>query len=239
LNILPHVLVADGLWRRFSWPDAIRPDLLAGSIAPDAYRLQPGRSFRPFHFRSRTRAGERLEDFLATHLRPALALGAGPEQAFWIGWLSHVCADGAWRRLLRAELPELWRQCLDNDPIHSSQMRLAYQVACDRVDREAAVAQSLYISELRQFLRHMTPAYDIFPLDALVFHRWITTVVADHLPPPLATDAGADELSYSFVMRAVDVSVEETIAILSSEMQRLARKPGQWEFPDHDDRPFV
>jgi hypothetical protein len=118
-------------------------------------------------------------------------------------------------------------------------MRLAYQMACDRVDREAAVAQSLYVSELRQFLRNMTPGYDIFPLDAMVFHRWITTVAAEHLPPPLTPEPGVDQLTYAFVMRAVDVSVEETVAILASEMQRLARKPGQWEFPDHDDTPFA
>lgn len=238
MNILPHMLVADAIWRRFSWPDGIRAHLLAGAVAPDSYRLQPGKSFRPFHFRSRTRAGERLEDFLSTHLRPPMALGAGDEQAFWMGWLSHICADAAWRRMLRASMPELWRQCLEGDPDHSAAMRQSYQHACDRVDREIATIQSLYISELRQLLMGLIPAYDLFPLDTMIFHRWVTSVVSGHLPPPMPPEPGTDEVDHTFVMRAVDAATEETVAVLAAEMQRMARKPAQWEFPDQGEPLF-
>jgi hypothetical protein len=219
MNALPHVILADEVRQELQWPDWVRIHAIIGGIAPDAHRLLPGVSFRSLHFRSRRKIGERLRDFLGEYLRPVLQAGGNDEQAYWIGWLSHVVGDTIWQRMLRTELAEFWASCTGPDHAHAMAMRAEYQCACDRVDNEIAAGQPEYFSELRWMLRSANPTYDLYPLNPVVLNEWIGKVATDALPPTPPSSPGTNLVTLDFVRRAIALAREETVAIATREME--------------------
>jgi hypothetical protein len=211
--------MADAVRRRLHWPDWLRLHTSLGAVAPDAYRLISGLGYRPLHFRSQSRAGQRLEDFLALYLRPVLRGGGNDERAFWTGWLCHIMADTVWQRAIQAELPNLWQGALSSDGELSKALRQEYQNACDRVDREITNVQAEHVSELRWALRSAEPGYNVHPLNSAVLSQWVGDLCANALPPPEPATPGTDLISYTFVRRVVEAATEEAITLFSRESE--------------------
>lgn len=220
MNSLPHLIHADGVWRRLDWPAATRGHFLLGSIAPDTHRVVPALHYRRLHFRSRRRGGERLRDFLRDYLEPALVEGSGAERAFWLGWLCHVIADALWQRLIRTELPELWSGCLSSDREERQRLREDYHNACNVVDRELAEIRPQYAAELRWLLRSASPEYDLALLNRASLSQWVGLVTTGAMPPQDAGDSGNEVISYAFVSRAIGAADEEALALITSELRR-------------------
>lgn len=219
MNALPHAMLADEVRQELHWPDWVRVHAIVGGLAPDAHRVLPGVSYRTLHFRSRRKIGERLRDFLGEYLRPVLQVGGHDEQAYWIGWLSHVVSDTIWQRMLRQELSEFWASCTSPDRAYAMAMRAEYQRACDRVDNEIATGQPEYFSELRWMLRSANPTYDLYPLNPVVLNEWIGKVATDALPPTPPSSPGTPLITVDFVRRAMDEAREETLALVQREME--------------------
>jgi hypothetical protein len=219
MNALPHILVADDVRRRLQWPDWVRAHVLMGALAPDAYRIVPGLDYRALHFRYRHGVGQRLSDYLADYLRPALREGGHDEQAFRVGWLSHILSDLVWQKMLREQFPQLWGGVLGQDVAAGRQLRLEYQNACDRIDREIAQSQSEYLAEVRWTLRSANLQYDLTPLNVTVMNQWIGRVAIEALPPSAPPTPGIDYLRAEFVHRACAAGVERTVALMIREYE--------------------
>lgn len=229
MNPLPHLLVADAVWRRLQWPAGTRGHLLAGSVAPDAHRVSPDIGFRRSHFRLRRETGNRPRDLLNEYVRPALLVGSAEEQGFWLGWLSHVTSDALWRRMLRDHLPGLWHGCTRGEQERRQLLRAQYRDACDTVDREIADAEPRLMDELRWVLRTTHRAYDVFPLTPQQLDEWIAVVLASHLPPDVPESRGNDVIYRAFVQHVMDGAVEESLVLIYTELDRAAQELGTSE----------
>ncbi len=222
MNALPHLTIADHAWRYLGWPQAVRGHMLLGAVAPDAYHLVAGLGYRTLHFRSRTVSGQRLMDFLEEHLRPALAVAPSPEAAFWTGWLSHILADGLWRRAIRAELPALWSSCLAGRGPDVSHLRDEYRRACDAVDRQLADLRPNYVAELRWLLRGTGVRYNVRLISPGAVSHWAGRLTVGALPPPPSPPSpDPHPIGYPFVLRAMDAAEEEVMALMHSELRQL------------------
>lgn len=224
---LSHILIADSVWRRIEWPSATRPHLLLGSVAPDAYRADPASTFRDTHFRSHQILGQRGKDFLGALLRPALSLGSDEEQAFWLGWLSHLTADLFWRRLVRQDLSEVWRDCRDADPDRAADARERFRLGCDAADRELFGLRTRQILELQQLLRRAVPDYPLGPMNHQLLDRWVDIVCTEHLPPADPGPVPQLKVSVDFMSRAVEVCSEEAARSVTAELERMQRRTQQ------------
>ncbi len=218
--------MADSVWRRLQWPTTTRGHLLVGAIAPDAHRVAQDLGFRKSHFRLRRQAGMRPRDLLIEYVRPALIIGSPDEQAFWLGWLTHVSSDALWRRTLRDHLPGLWHGCTRGERERRRLLRSQYRDACDTVDREIAESEPALMDELRCLLRTNHRLYDVFPLSPQQLEEWIIALLSDYLPPPEPETRGNDVIYRAFVKHVMDAAVEESLVLIYTELDRAAEEKG-------------
>jgi hypothetical protein len=202
--------------------------MLVGSIAPDAWRLMEGKSFRRVHFRSQRKVGERLGDFLTNYLQPAWFRGDAQEQGFWAGWLTHIVADGVWRRMLSVEMPELWAEAVGLRGDERFSLLARYQAACDRADRQLNIAREREVAEQRWLLRSVSQGYGVFPVDPSALSRWVTTVAEDLMPPAEPTAAGDPALDAEFVARAQQAALDEFLGVFRHQMEILSTHEEDW-----------
>ena len=228
MNAVPHILVADTVFRSLDWGETARAHMAVGAIAPDAYRIIAGLSFRDLHFRGRRGSKVQLRDFADTYVIPALARGQGDEQAFWAGWYCHLVSDRVWRRMLRTELPDLWQAVTSGDREERARVRDGYQAACDRVDVQLADAPGSTVAELRWLLRSWQPGYELGLVKASQMREWVVQVGSNAMPPPEPTLVGRTDVDFAFVQRAIAAAQQQ----LAKDMANLARQAD--ESPDFD-----
>lgn len=225
MNPLPHLMLADAVWGRLELLPGARGHLLLGAIAPDAHRVTPELDYRLLHFRRRSRVGERFQDFLYDYLAPALRTGGADEQAFRMGYTCHIAGDAVWRRMIRAELPELWAGCLNRSSPDGRLLRDRFQWDCDAADRHLAQTHPSYVAELRRLLRSADPHYDVKPLTSLAINHWVGLVTTSGLPPPAPPASGDAVISHDFVLRAVDAAREEALAVIGGQLRKIGTEP--------------
>jgi hypothetical protein len=222
MNPLPHVMIGDTLWYRLHLPDVLRPAILLGSTAPDAYRLVPGLGYRPTHFQSPDAPGDPIGQFCEQFLQPALVHGSLQEQAFRMGWLGHLVADDVWRRLLKEQAPDIWAACTRAEPQRRVHQRGRYRDACAAADRGLAAAQPEYTDALRRLLAGARPEYPVSPLTPSVLMRWTVAVVRHAMPPRAVVDDGAELIAPKLLRRAIEQSCVEAMAVILREQAAAA-----------------
>ena len=220
---LGHLLVADRLFQQLGWPEGMRPMLYLGAIAPDAYRVTLGVDYRDVHFRETRRQGLRLTDFLQVHLRPALAGKDFVAKAFFSGWLSHICADYAWRQRIRSDLTELWEGVLSGPRLEALALKHQFYDECDWVDIELYRQEGERVDEIRALLAAAEPTLAIPPLQPGDIYRWRQQVCEEMLPPANYTVEAPSLLSMEFMRRVMAEAEEEAAGMLSWE-NRLAQE---------------
>lgn len=223
---LGHLLLADALFRRLNWPPEMRGQLYLGAIAPDAHRVTLDVSYRDVHFRSARRPGHRLADFLRLHLRPALQSNDPEQQAFFAGWLSHLCGDDAWRQKIRSELQTLWRQIDGANRLERSALRAEFYDECDWVDMQLYQSNANLIENIRWLLEQATPCFTVPPLRASDIHRWRQQVIEEKLPPSNFSITQPRFISTDFLLDAMTVAEEEAVAMINWELRRNAEAAG-------------
>jgi len=223
---LGHLLVADALLEHLRWSDRRRSSLYLGCIAPDAYRVTIGVDYREVHFRSARRPGQRLTDFLRTYLRPALAGGDAEAEAFFAGWLSHICTDYVWRQHLRAVLPELWHMVVTAPRLEAVALKHQFYDECDWVDIQLHRLDGAHMEEMRCVLSEAEVRFTIPPLQCSDIYRWRQQVADEMLPPSNYTVDTPQLLTMEFVQEAIAQGVEETLGMLAWE-SKMARSGGE------------
>jgi hypothetical protein len=214
MNLLPHLLIADEVWRRMSWQKDMRGPMLLGAISPDAYRLVPGLHHRETHYRSHSRPGQRLADFVDRYLHPAFESGSSRDQAFFAGWLSHICADSLWRRRLRIEVPTLWDGVQHARGEERSELQLFYRSNCALADQQLSDLQRLRVGEIMVQLGIAVPIWDVGSLSAADFERWRAQSLLRGIVISPEDDAAPVMIDYDLVVRTMTSAEEEATAVL-------------------------
>lgn len=222
---LGHLLLADTIFRRLNWPQDMRAPLYLGAIAPDAHRVTIDVSYRDIHFRSRRRPGHRLADFVRLYLRPALHSADSYERAFFVGWLSHLCGDDAWRQKIRAELESLWRQIYGANRLERSALRAEFYDECDWVDMQLYQANANLVEDIRWILEQAVPRFTVPPLHASDIHRWRQQVIEEKLPPSNFSIEQPRFIDVDFILDAMTIAEEEAVAMIGWEMKRQPAEP--------------
>jgi hypothetical protein len=217
---LGHLLLADAVHKRLQWPRDMRAALYIGAIAPDAHRATIDVSYRDVHFRSAHRQGFRLVDFLRTYLRPAARSYDLQERGFFLGWLTHLCADDVWRRKIRAEFPSLWQRISGAPRLERHALREEFHDECDWVDAQLYQRHAYLIEDIRILLQEAPARFTIPPLQLGDLQRWQSQVIEDSLPPSNLYVEQARFLSVDFVQEAMVLAEEETISMLEWEMKQ-------------------
>lgn len=214
MNLLPHLLIADEVWRRMSWQKDMRGPMLLGAISPDAYRLVLGRHHRETHYRSHSREGQRLADFVDRYLHPAFQSGTAREQAFFAGWLTHVCADSLWRRRLRTEVSSLWEGMQHARGDEREELQVFYRSNCARADQQLADMQRLRLAEITLQLQNAVVARDVGSLSAADFERWRQNFLLRGIVLPPEDETAPVMIEYDLVVRTMTSAEEEATAVL-------------------------
>lgn len=217
---LGHLLLADALFRRLDWPPEMRAPLFLGAVAPDAHRAALDVSYRDVHFRSAHRPGHRLADFLRTYLRPALHSADAEERAFFVGWLSHLCGDDAWRQKIRAQLQSLWQQIAGANRLERTALRSEFYDECDWVDRQLYQANAQLLEDIRWQLEQATPRFTVPPLHASDLFRWRQQVLDEKLPPANYATEQPRFIDTDFVQDVLTIAEEEAFAMIAWELKR-------------------
>lgn len=218
---LGHLLAADAVFGALGWSQELRPSLYLGAIAPDAHRATIGVDYRDLHFRSSRTVGRRLIDFLRRYLRPALQGTDREAQAFYVGWLSHICADHLWRQHLRHDLSAVWYRITDGSPLESAALRDEFYEDCDCVDQSLYAEHRQQVEDIRWLLQHSHGAYTVEPLRVNDILRWRKHVMMELLPPVAPDLTHPQLLSYGIVERSQDDAVQETLSIMDWEVKRV------------------
>lgn len=217
---LGHLLLADALFRRLKWPQEMRGSLYLGAIAPDAHRATLDIKYRDIHFRSARRPGHRLVDFMRLYLRPALHSTDPEERAFFVGWLSHLCGDDAWRQKIRSELQSLWRQIYGASRLERSALRSEFHDECDWVDMQLYQSHANLIEDIRWLLEQSTPRFTVQPLRTADIYRWRQQVIDEKLPPSNFSLERPRFIDTDFMLDAITIAEEEAVAMIDWEMKR-------------------
>ena len=229
MNLLPHLLIADEVWHRMGWQKDMRGPMLLGAISPDAYRLVPGLHHRETHYRSHSREGLRLADFVDRYLHPAFDSGASRDQAFFAGWLTHVCADSLWRRRLRTEVPSLWEGMQQTRGEERDELQLFYRSNCARADQQLADMQRLRLAEITLQLESAVAIWRVGPLGAADFERWCQNSLVGGIILPPEDETAPVMIDYDLVVRTMTSAEEEATAVLLWESKgsdvRIANLP--------------
>lgn len=229
-----HLLVAERVWMALGWPSHMHPAMCLGAIAPDAHRVTDHVAFRDLHFRSTRRAGYRLVDFLRQHLRPVLQMhGSGdlldpragePETVgFYVGWLTHICADDVWRQKIRTELAELWESVMEARRLERVSLRQEFHDEAAFIDIQIYQQNSQQIEGLRWLLEQAYVRSAVAPLQIADVHRWRQEVLEQHLPPVHFAGTVPRYLSTDFVLSAVGRAADEAVAMIESELKRVGQ----------------
>jgi hypothetical protein len=218
---LGHLLAADTVFVSLEWAQELRPAFYVGAIAPDAHRATVGVDYRDLHFRSGRTPGRRLIDFLRQYLRPALNDSDAFAQAFYTGWLTHICADHVWRQHLRHELSHLWHRIVDGAALESAALRDEFYEECDWTDQGLYERNNQRVEDIRWMLQHASIAYTVPPLKAQDIARWRQQVMMEMMPPAAPTLERPQLLSSEFVTRCLDDAVRECLAVFALEVQRV------------------
>ncbi len=225
---LGHLWVADRLWERLGWAEAQRPYLYLGAIAPDAYRVAYSIPQRLSHFRYASPKGLSFNDFVNVYLRPAMAGDNGAAQAFFSGWLSHLCADRIWRQKVRYELAGLWERIMEGPAEVAAALKQQFFEECAWADLELYRKDSARYEEILAQLSQAEVCFRVPPLQAGDIFRWREIVVQEKVPPLNVRIAAPQWLSMEFVLQALQEAEEESLKLLLWE-QKLAQehKEGQ------------
>lgn len=233
LNPLPHVLLADRAWHILDMPLNSRAHMLIGAIAPDAWRLMEGTGFRRLHFRSKTKKGQRLGDFLSLYLQPAFAQPNDQLQGYWTGYLSHTIADTVWRRMLKTEYPDMWNEISSCEGDERLEALVQYQVSCIRADRQLATRFEREIIELRWLLKSTSPVYDVAPLEITALCQWLQLVSTSQLPADEPQINSQIVIPTDFVERVIEVALDEFTSIYRH--QKLLTKQANQDWTPFED----
>ncbi|NPV47434.1 MAG: zinc dependent phospholipase C family protein [Armatimonadetes bacterium] len=217
---LGHLLAADRVFVALDWAQELRPSFYLGSIAPDAHRATVGVDYRDLHFRSSRQTGRRLIDFLRQYLRPALMGNDAFAQAFYTGWLTHICADHVWRQHLRHELSHMWHRIVEGASLESAALRDEFYEECDWTDQALYERNNQRIEDIRWMLQHASIAYTVPPLKAQDINRWRQQVIMEMMPPVAPDLERPQLLSVEFVERCLEDAVQEGLAVFALEAQR-------------------
>lgn len=220
---LVHLLVADGVFRRLAWDAQMRPGLYLGAIAPDAHRATTGVPYRDVHFRSAHRSGHRLVDFLREYLRPAIERQDEGRQAFFAGWLTHICADDIWRQKIRGDLAEMWQRINGGSRFERESLRDEFYDECDCVDQQLYQRNANLFEDIRWLLAEAQSNLSVAALQPADIHRWRLHVVEELLPPSNYRVTEPRLLSLSFVQETITQAEEEALALLEWELKRAAK----------------
>ena len=218
---LGHLLAADAVFTTLAWSQELRPSFLVGAIAADAHRTTIGIDYRDLHFRTARTKGRRLIDFLRGYLRPALSGGDAFAQAFFTGWLTHICGDHVWRQHLRDELDTLWYRIVDGAALESAALREEFYEECDWIDQRLYDDRAHQVEDIRWMLQHASVAYTIPPLKAQDIARWRQHVLLEQMPPTPPDLDRSQLLTVAFVTRCVDDAAMESLAVLDLEIKRV------------------
>ena len=228
MNPLPHVLLADRAWHILDMPLNSRAHMMVGAIAPDSWRLMEDTGFRKLHFRSKTRQGQRLGDFISLYLQPAFTQPNDQLQGYWAGYLSHIVADTVWRRMLKAEYPEMWDEISSCEGDERLEALAQYQANCIRADRQLTARFEREIVELRWLLKSTSPVYDVAPLDLTVLCQWIQLVSTSQLPADEPQISGQVSIDADFIERAIEVTIDEFTSIYRHQKILVKQEKQDW-----------
>jgi len=228
---LGHLLIADAVAQQLSCPEEATHAVYLGAIAPDAHRIAVGVDYRDLHFRGRPGSQRQLGDFLRVYLRPALAEEDPLPQAFYAGWLSHICADAIWRRRIRAEMPDLWKAIAGQTSPEAKRLRSLFHSECDWVDLKLYRQHTADLERVRWLLGQPMPGLTVPPLNVGDIYRWRRHVVQHLLPPEGVPLEEPQYATLVFTLGCLLEAQEETMSVLNWEKKQIAEghadTPGQ------------
>jgi hypothetical protein len=195
------------------WPEELRGPMLLGSISPDAYRITPGAGYRDTHFRHHTKLGQRQGDFVRRYLHPAFEAQDGSAQAFYAGWMTHLCADDVWRQRLRTELKALWDGVNHSSSEQAKQLKHIYRANCARVDAELVRQLGPQVQDIVWHLGEANAELNVGPIQVAAITRWKQKTLIRNFNRPFDEKA-PQIIDHNFVMRAMTAAEDEAASIL-------------------------